>query len=105
MLSVAVLLFAFSTMLTWGYYGTKAWAYLFGDSRKMESLYKVIFCIFTFLGGMMTDIKVVVDFSTNLFLAMAIPNILGLYILRNVIIDETKLYIKKLKRNEFEKNW
>lgn len=100
LLTIAVALFAFSTMLTWGYYGSKAAAYLFGDSS--QNIYKVIFCIFVFFGGIMDEVKTVVDFSDNLYLAMAIPNLIGLYIMSGEIRHDVKEYIRKLKAGEFK---
>ncbi len=52
-LAVAVILFAFSTMLSWSYYGAKCWTYLFGENRTMDLVFKVIFCIFVVIGASM----------------------------------------------------
>ena len=83
-LALAVILFAFSTMISWSYYGAKCWTYLFGESRSMELLYKLIFCIFVVIGSSMS-LGPVVDLSDSAIFAMAIANIIGLYILFPVV--------------------
>jgi len=99
-LSVAVVLFAYSTMITWSYYGDRAWSYLFG--RKYITLYHIIFVTTTFTGGIVS-LKVAIDFSDLLLLSMAIPNLIGLYILSGDIRKDTDDYIKSLKEGEFDK--
>jgi AGCS family alanine or glycine:cation symporter len=90
-LALAVILFAFSTMISWSYYGTKCWTYLFGESRTMELLYKLIFCIFVVIGSSMS-LGPVVDLSDSAIFAMAIANIIGLYILFPVVKRELASY-------------
>ena len=99
-LSVAIALFAYSTMLTWSYYGERAWHYLFGS--KTISLYHILFCTMTFLGGIV-NFGIVLDFSDLLILSMAIPNLIGLYIMHNEIKEELDKYISKLKIGAFNK--
>lgn len=99
-LAVAVSLFAFSTMLTWSYYGERAWNYLF-KGHKIR-LYHVIFCSAVFFGGAMQDkdnegFKLIIDFSDLLLLGMAIPNLIGLYLLSGLLTREVKAYRKRLK--------
>jgi AGCS family alanine or glycine:cation symporter len=93
-LAVAVVLFAFSTMMSWSYYGLKAWTYLFGESRAMDLLFKLIFCCFTVLGASM-NLGPVIDFSDSMIFAMAIPNIIGLYVLMPVVRGEVDSYWSK----------
>jgi AGCS family alanine or glycine:cation symporter len=94
-LALAVVLFAFSTMISWSYYGLKAWTYLFGESRSMDILYKFIFCIFVVLGSSMS-LGPVIDFSDSMIFAMAIPNIIGLYVLMPVVRKEIDSYWSKI---------
>ena len=94
-LAVAVVLFAFSTMMSWSYYGLKAWTYLFGESRAMDLLFKLMFCCFTVLGASM-NLGPVIDFSDSMIFAMAIPNIIGLYVLMPVVRNEVNSYWSKL---------
>ena len=98
LLSFIVFMFAFSTMLTYSYYGQQAWRFI---TKKAD--YKVchiIFAFFVFVGGML-KIDIVIDFADILFLSMAVPNLIGLYIMSNEIKDLTKSYIFRLKNNEF----
>ena len=73
-LAVAVMLFAYSTMISWSYYGERAWEYLFGEASVL--IYRVIFVCFVFLGSV-TALSNVIDFSDMMILGMAFPNILG----------------------------
>lgn len=98
-LSVAVALFAFSTMITWSYYGERAWRYLFG--AKYTNLFHVIFVTFTFIGGV-AELGVVIDLSDLLMLAMALPNLIGLYLLSGMVVKELASYQKKLKAGKFK---
>lgn len=97
-LAFAVVLFAFSTMITWSYYGERAWVYLFGPDRKLVAVYHVLFSFFTFLGGV-TALNLVIGFSDLLLLAMSIPNLLGLYLLSSKISAEIRKYKEKYINN------
>lgn len=100
-LSLCIMLFAFSTMLTWSYYGERAWNYIFGS--KLVRVYYVIFCSATFFGGI-SNFGVVLDLSDLLVLAMALPNVLGLYMLSGIVSRELKIYTEKLKSGQFVQN-
>ena len=93
-LSIAVFLFAFSTMISWSYYGERCWAYLFGDNSSI--IYKIIFIIFTFLGSIITATNIL-DFSDLMILGMAFPNILGLIILSSNVKNYLENYESTLK--------
>ena len=94
-LSFIAILFAFSTMLSWSYYGLKGWTYLLGESKSKEIVFKIFFCIFVAL-GCMVNLDVVLDFSDALIFVIALPNILGLYILAPVIKKELHDYHARL---------
>lgn len=98
-LAIAVVLFAFSTMISWSYYGLKSWSFLFGDSTASEISYKIIFCLFVVVGSILTLGKVV-DFSDSMIFAMCFPNIIGLYILSPVVKTELNAFIEKVKRGK-----
>ncbi len=100
-LSIAVVLFAFSTMITWSYYGLKAWTYLFGDTRRSEVTYKTMFCTFTVIGSSMTLGKVI-DFSDAMIFAMSLPNVIGLYILAPTVKRELKSYLARINSGEIK---
>lgn len=89
LLTICVLLFAFSTALTWSYYGERAWSYL--TRGRFLMAYYLLYCSLTFLGGI-SQLGVVVMFSDLLILAMAIPNMIGLYLMSNTIASEVKRY-------------
>ncbi len=101
-LSIAVMLFAFSTMITWSYYGLQAWTYLFGRGASVEIAYKVIFCLFVIVGAA-SSLGNVVTFSDMMIFGMCFPNILGLYILRNVVRDEIDGYVGKIDSGEIKR--
>ena len=101
-LTLAVILFAFSTMITWSYYGLQSWTYLFGKSKVAEISYKVIFCLFVIIGAAAT-MGAVTDFSDMMIFAMCFPNILGLYILRNVVKDEIDGYIGDIQTGKIKR--
>lgn len=95
-LAIAVFLFAFSTMISWSYYGMRGWTYLFGKSKKSEMSYKVIFLIFVVVGASVS-LGAVLTFSDMMILAMSLPNIVGLYILSGEVRTDLHAYLKKLK--------
>ncbi|WP_396148864.1 alanine/glycine:cation symporter family protein [Flavobacterium sp.] len=101
-LLVAIILFAFSTMISWSYYGMKSWTFLFGNTKKMENIYKALFLIFVVLGSS-ASLGAVIDFSDMMILGMAFPNILGLYFLSSEVKADLKDYFKRLKSGEIKK--
>jgi AGCS family alanine or glycine:cation symporter len=95
-LLIAILLFAFSTMVSWSYYGLKAWTYLFGHSRRTEFTYKALFLVFIVIGSSV-GLGSVLDFSDLMILGMAFPNILGLLIMSGEVKKDLNTYFSKLK--------
>lgn len=94
-LTVAVILFAFSTMISWSYYGMQGWIYLFGKGKFTDLVYKVLFLIFVVIGSSIS-LKGVIDFSDAMIFAMVVPNIIGVVILAPVIKRELKRYMKAI---------
>lgn len=90
-LALTVFLFAFSTMISWAYYGLKATTYIFGERKEVEMIYKILFCLFVIVGAS-ADLSVVINMSDALFFLMAIPNVIGLYILAPEIKRDLKKY-------------
>lgn len=101
-LALAVFLFAFSTMISWSYYGMRSWTYLFGKSIRSEMIYKFIFLIFVVIGASIS-LGAVLDFSDMMILAMAFPNIIGLYILSGEVKSDVDEYLRKLKAGQLFK--
>ena len=95
-LAVAVFLFAFSTMVSWSYYGMRSWSYLFGRSKKLEMVYKVLYLLFVVLGASVS-LGAVLSFADMMILAMSFPNIIGLYLMAPEINADMKVYWQKLK--------
>jgi AGCS family alanine or glycine:cation symporter len=95
-LTIAVVLFAFSSMISWSYYGFQGWAYLFGRSKRMEYVYKVIFCIFVVIGAA-ASLGSVIGFSDAMVFAMMVPNMIGLVLLAPKVKEELKRYMIAIK--------
>ena len=94
-LSICVLFFAFSTMITWSYYGERAWSFLFNG--KYIRIYQIIFCILVFFGGATDKAGLVLNFSDLLLLSMSIPNLIGMYIMSGLVREEVKSYMERRK--------
>ena len=101
-LALAVVLFAFSTMISWSYYGLKAWTYLFGEGETKELVFKLIFCLFVVIGAA-ANLGPVIDFSDAAIFAMAVVNIIGLYVLMPVVKRELNSYMTRLRAGEIRK--
>lgn len=98
-LTVAVVLFAFSTMISWSYYGFQGWAYLFGRSKKMEYTYKIIFCLFVIVGAA-ASLGSVIGFSDAMIFAMMVPNMIGIVILAPKVKEELSKYMNAIKASK-----
>ncbi|MCK9310894.1 MAG: alanine:cation symporter family protein [Bacteroidales bacterium] len=106
-LLLCMLLFAYSTLIGWSYYGVKGFDFIFGElSEKLfgkriyaEKLYQVIF-LMVIIVGTTTSLTTIIDFSDMLVLCMSVPNILGLYILAPVLKKEMKAYNRALKSDK-----
>lgn len=99
-LALAILLFAFSTVLGWSYYGTKAWEYLFGT--KSTVLYKVVFVLFIIVGATM-NLQLAWDISDTFNALMAIPNLIGVLVLAGTVRKITQNYVnRKFKHSDEE---
>jgi AGCS family alanine or glycine:cation symporter len=110
LLVIAIFLFAFSTMISWSYYGLKGFDYLFGNAfekmfgnRKYAGYtYRVIFLVFIIIGSA-SSLGAVLDFSDMMILSMALPNTIGLIILSPTVYKELKIYLGKVKSGEIKK--
>lgn len=95
-LTIAVILFAFSTMISWSYYGMQGWVYLFGRGKVTELIYKLLFCIFIWVGSVIS-LGSVINFSDAMIFAMVVPNIIGVVLLTPVVRKELNRYMKAIK--------
>jgi AGCS family alanine or glycine:cation symporter len=101
-LAFAALLFAFSTMISWSYYGLKGWTYLFGEGAQGQTLYKLLFCVFVAL-GCMVQLGPILDISDALVFLICVPNILGLYFLAPIVKQEMESYFARIDSGEIKK--
>ncbi|WP_154224306.1 alanine/glycine:cation symporter family protein [Marinicella rhabdoformis] len=95
-LTVAAILFAFSTMVSWAYYGVRAWTYIFGHNKTQENIYKVIFLVFVVLGSMI-NLSAVIAFSFSMVFAMSFPNIIGLYFLAPAVKKDLNVFLTDVR--------
>jgi|TARA_R110000851_G_scaffold15667_3_gene51634 alanine or glycine:cation symporter, AGCS family len=95
-LTVAVILFAFSTMISWSYYGMQGWVYLFGRGKVTELIYKLLFCIFIWVGSVIS-LGSVINFSDAMIFAMVVPNIIGVILLTPIVRKELKRYMNAIR--------
>jgi AGCS family alanine or glycine:cation symporter len=96
LLAIAVALFAFSTLITWAYYGEQAWSYLFGNAKASVTVFRTLVCVFVVVGCVATFSKVV-EFADAALFMCAFINILGLYLLMPVVKKEMKKYLADRK--------
>ncbi|UZD63684.1 alanine/glycine:cation symporter family protein [Brevibacterium sp. JSBI002] len=96
LLAIAVALFAFSTLITWAYYGEQAWSYLFGNAKASVTVFRTLVCLFVVVGCVATFSKVV-EFADAALFMCAFINILGLYLLMPVVKKEMKKYLADRK--------
>ncbi len=99
-LALSVFLFAYSTMISWSYYGERCWVYLFGETFSL--IYKIIFLIFVVLASIVSAANML-DFTDLLVLAMAFPNLIGLYLLSGKVKTALDDYTAKLKSGELDR--
>lgn len=95
-LTVAVVLFAVSTMISWSYYGLQSWKFLFGRGKKADLTYKLLFLLFVIIGAA-ASMKSIWDFSDAMIFAMVFPNMIGLYFLFPIVKKQLKRYTDAIK--------
>ncbi len=99
-LSISVVLFAYSTMISWSYYGERCWTYVFGERFSM--VYRILFVMVIVLASLVSAGNIL-DFSDLLLLSMAFPNFLALYLLQGKVAGALRDYMGKLKSGEMER--
>ena len=100
-LAIAVILFAYTTMLTWVYYGVKCWTYLVGESRWAYLGYKVVYCLLLSTGAVIS-MNAALDFVDAMFFAMAVPNVIALYVLGPEVKREITGYVARIKSGDVQ---
>ena len=96
-LTVAVVLFAVSTMISWSYYGLQSWKYLFGRGEKSDLTYKLLFLSFVIIGSA-ASMNSIWAFSDAMIFAMVFPNMVGLYLLFPVVKKQLNKYLEAIKK-------
>jgi len=95
-LTIAVVLFAVSTMISWSYYGLQSWKFLFGRGKGADLTYKLLFLTFVIIGAA-ANMRSIWDFSDAMIFAMIFPNMIGLYFLFPVVKKQLKRYLDAIK--------
>ncbi len=96
-LTIAVVLFAVSTMISWSYYGLQSWKYLFGRGKRADIVYKLLFCTFIVIGAA-ASMGSIWDFSDAMIFAMIFPNMVGLFFLFPVVKKQLRRYLDAIKQ-------
>ena len=99
LIAVAAILFAFSTLITWSYYGLKGWTYLVGHSRAADLGFKTVFCLFVAV-GCSVQLGAILDFSDAMVFVICVPNVLGLYLLAPFVKRELQSYRTRVASGE-----
>ena len=95
-LTIAVVLFAVSTMISWSYYGLQSWKFIFGRGFLADLTYKILFLIFIVIGAA-SSMKSIWDFSDAMIFAMIFPNMIGLFFLFPTVKRELQKYLSAIK--------
>ncbi|MDB2495426.1 alanine:cation symporter family protein, partial [Flavobacteriaceae bacterium] len=98
-LTIAVVLFAVSTMISWSYYGLQSWKFLFGRGKAADLTYKLLFLMFVVIGAA-ASMNSIWAFSDAMIFAMVFPNMIGLYFLFPVVKKELKRYLNAIKTSK-----
>ncbi len=98
-LAATVFLFAYSTMIAWFYYGSKCLTYLTGEKPIVEVSYKILFCLCVIVGAS-SSLTNIIGFTDAMIFAMAIPNVIGLYLLAPELKLDIKKYLQKIDKKK-----
>ena len=99
LIAVAAMLFALSTMISWSYYGAKAWTYLVGEGTAKTNVFNFVFCVFAAL-GCMVQLGPVIEISDALIYLICVPNIIGLYVLGPAVKRDLDDYFDAVRNGE-----
>jgi len=104
-LSVVVILFALTTVISWAYYGQKAWNYIVGEGKKRTLFYQIFFLSFTVIGSVL-NVKTIINLTDSMMLGMAVPNCLAMYFMAKELKIDLIKYCKKHEVGlNFNKVW
>jgi len=97
-LSIIAAMFALSTLISWAYYGQKAWTFLMGEGKKRVLFFNLVYCMFIIIGSAM-NVRSVIDITDAMMIALCVPNIIVLYILCPEIKRDLKAYLVEHNMN------
>lgn len=100
-LAIAAFLFAYSTIISWGYYSSKVWEFVFGGSDRSMKTFKIIFCV-ALIPGAAIPLGSVISLMDSMFFLMAVPNIIGIYIMAPELKRDIRSYLDRLKSGEIK---
>ena len=104
-LAVVVVLFGLSTLISWAYYGQKAWNFLFGEGYKRTLIFQIAYCGFIIIGSVM-NLRSVINITDAMMISMSVPNIITMYILAPEIKRDLCEYARRHNvAAAFNKNW
>jgi AGCS family alanine or glycine:cation symporter len=98
-LAVVVMLFAYSTLISWSYYGMEGFIYIFGAKRASKATFNTIYCLFVVV-GCTTQLDAVLDFTDAMIFAMALANVTGMYLLAPVVRKDLDAYWGRVSKNK-----
>ena len=98
-LTIAVVLFAVSTMISWSYYGLQSWKFLFGRGKAADLTYKILFLVFVVIGAA-ASMNSIWAFSDAMIFAMVFPNMVGLYFLFPVVKKQLARYLTAINKEK-----
>ena len=98
-LTIAVVLFAVSTMISWSYYGLQSWKFLFGRGKAADLTYKILFLVFVVIGAA-ASMNSIWAFSDAMIFAMVFPNMIGLYFLFPVVKKQLARYLTAINKEK-----
>ena len=87
-----------STLISWAYYGQKAWTFLLGEGKKRVLAFNLIYCLFIIIGSAM-NVDSIINITDAMMIAMCVPNVIVLYILAPEIKKDLREYLKKYNMN------
>jgi len=98
-LAIAAFLFAYSTIISWGYYSSRVWEFVFGGTQTSMTTFKVVFCL-ALIPGAVFSVDEVYSLMDSMFFLMAVPNIIGIYLMAPELKRDLKSYLARLKSGE-----
>lgn len=100
-LAIAAFMFGYSTIISWGYYSGKVWEFVFGGSDRSMMLFKIIFCV-SLVPGAVFSVSEVYTLMDSMFFLMAVPNVIGIYLMAPELKRDLKSYLTRLRNGEIK---